>query len=697
MGRSVELAIAALISLSGLTCTAQTPLEQQPANPTPTPGLPNAGPSLPRDFGNSTKSPAYQDLDLLRRDGFAGAEEASVSLRITDKTGATPAALQISDFTLIVNGTKREGRLHTPGSKTTEVAPLVLLVFPPNEPVVHHLAALQAIAYFSHEPNELLPWRVGIYDANKKTLPFTNGRSQLLAYLDVVEHSPSPFLFIYDPSWLLGAEAAIGVMQRYEGPKVILAMNPLRSQNYSPEFERMLASVGPEFLTPIAQRIGAHMYIANVGGPDTIVPGGGAADDQVAQVNTLGGPQLGTTPSSHMQVDPKQIAALNNAAYNTSQMMQSAANTLGGFSNSLKDLAVQIHRDLDGNYALDFDLTPEDRDHGVPAVEVRFALRDLKIAILDVAPVSSASDSYREAASKRLTALLAEASKHPVSSPDFRITQHVDYFPLREGLEPVLPMSCLVEWAGLGHGPAQLYVAESVEDQNLGTTILQKNITAQWDGRSLTWERDGQLRPGRYVWSVAVHDGNGKILSSAQEKVNVDFPHDPPVAVSSLVVGKSCRNDDRKVVGLRQRPTADSSGKDQAERPRLQIDPMRAADCRIQPESTDRFDSTDVLHALVRIYPADKFDKHGADNWTAKFLLRSQSGSIEKEEDLPFTIDSGSGYLAAIQMPLNVPGISSGQHTLDVEMRGPGIHSELKESRSISIQPSSTPTTASRE
>src|SRR5271170_810561 len=176
MRRSAQLAIAALISLSGLTCTGQTPLEQEPANPTPNPGLPIAGPSLPRDFAKTTQSPAYQDLDLLRRDGFAGAEEASVWLRITDKTGATPADLQISDFTLIVNGTRREGRLRAPGSKTTEFAPLVLLVFPPNEPVVHHLAALQAAEYFSHQPTELLPWRVGIYDANKKTLPFTNGQ-----------------------------------------------------------------------------------------------------------------------------------------------------------------------------------------------------------------------------------------------------------------------------------------------------------------------------------------------------------------------------------------------------------------------------------------------------------------------------------------------------------------------------------------
>jgi hypothetical protein len=52
---------------------------------------------------------------------------------------------------------------------------------------------------------------------------------------------------------------------------------------------------------------------------------------------------------------------------------------------------------------------------------------------------------------------------------------------------------------------------------------------------------------------------------------------------------------------------------------------------------------------------------------------------------MPFTIDSGSGYIASIQTPLNVSGISPGPHTFDVQLHGPSIRSDLKQSRSISI------------
>jgi len=185
------------------------------------------------------------------------------------------------------------------------------------------------------------------------------------------------------------------------------------------------------------------------------------------------------------------------------------------------------------------------------------------------------------------------------------------------------------------------------------------------------------LRSGNYVWRVAVHDDHGKILASTEEKVGVGFPQDPSVAVSSLVLGKSCeashpQNNARPPANPRQRL-------------RLDIDPMRAADCRVIPEPTEDFAPTDTLHAFVRIYPAERFDKHAAAQWTATFVLRSQSGSVEATKELPFIVDSGSGYLAVFEIPLNTSGISPGAHTLDVEMRGPGIHGDQKKSRTISI------------
>jgi hypothetical protein len=702
MWRALHLPIVAGILFSSLSHAQQT-LADQTTNSASNLPLNLIAP-LEQNSPVASHSPLYQELDVLRRTGFAEAQRATVSLRITDKDGVTPANLQSSDFTLIVNGTERVGRLHAPGSQTTVASPMVLLVFPPNQPIVHSIAVREAIQYFSQQPTEILPWMVGIFDANGKLIPFTNGRTQLLADLDLVAHTAEPFQysadlessphFRWDGNWLGKAEGAIATMERYEGAKVILAMNPLAESTYG-ENERNLSNDGPESLTPIAQHIGAHIYIANVGGPDALVPLGEAAQNQPAQINTAGGPQLGTAPSYHMQIDPKQTAALNSFAYRASMMLQTAVATDGGYANSLSDLARIIHHDLDGIYSLDFDLTPQDQDHGIPSVEVKLSRPALHVAVLDVVPVGMTADADREITRRQVAELVKRAAKLKVSSSDFRITQHADYFPLHEGLQPVLPMSGLIEWTGPGRGPAQVSMIESIEDETISTIVLEREVHTHWDGRSLSWERDGRLHPGHYLWRIILHDGNGRILASSEEKVEVAFPGPASVETSSLVLGKSCRDEDqfsglqhRPASGLKHRPPAGSENQEQVH---PQIDPMRAADCRLKPDSTGNFTSTDMLHAFVRIYPAEKLEKHRPESWTAKFKLRSQSGSIETEKEIPFTIDSGSGYLASIELPLDTPEISSGPHTLDVEMYGPGIRHDIKASRSISILPTAIP------
>ena len=702
MGRWVSFTIAAVFLFSGATQAQQSsspeqstgvPLEQTTH---PAPGS-NIAPITPGSIlqqnleqqGAGSNPTLYHELDLLRRDGFAAASSATVSLRVLDREGFTPPDLPPADFTLIVNGKPRDFRLHAPGTQTKVVPPLVLLVLPPNDPVVHNIGVREAVKYFSQQPSELLPWRVGIFDSNGKMTPFTNGRTQLLAYLDEVAHTKESFEYAGDPtmprelrfegSWLTQAQQAIGTMQRYEGPKVILAMNPVAESFYGLN-DQMLAHTGPEDFTGVAQRIGAHIYIGNVGGPDVFIPGGGAAEDHAAQINTPGGPQLGTAPSSHMQFDPAYAAALANSAYRTSQMMQTADATYGGFANSLSDLARQIHRDLDGGYALDFDMTPEDQDHGIPDVGIRLARKDLRVAILDVIPVGVSTDVARGMSQRQISALLEKAASTPIPSPEFSITQRVDYFPLRDGLQPVLPMSAVVEWIGHGRGPILLSVAERVEDVNLAHVILERELRVHWDSRSLSWERDGQLAPGHYLWSIAVHDGQGNIYAFSQKKVHVEFPH-PGMLVSSLIIGKSCRTDMGESAGLQHRPPPGTP-----KRVHFSVDPMRADDCRIQLDTMGSFASTDTMHAFVRLYPPEKIDKGKPESWTAKFVLRSPSGAIETEREVPFTLDSGSGYLASVEMPLNAAGITRGPHTFDVEMRGPGIHKELKESRDISIQ-----------
>jgi len=705
MGRWVSISIAALFLCCSSSFAQQgspdqarpIPFDQTPTNPNQpiTPGMILLQNQQQQNTGSNLG--LYDELDLLRRAGFAAARSATVSVRVLDRGGFTPPGLEAPDFLLIVNGKQRQFRLHGPSSKTGVAPAMVLLVFPPNDPVVHYIGVREPIAlkYFSAQPAEVLPWNVGIFDSNGKMTPFTNGRSQLLAYLDEVGQTKEPFQYASDVTlpgdfrwegpWLSKAETAISTMQHYEGPKVIVAMNPLDDWIYGLN-DQMLEHAGPEALTGVAQHIGAHIYIGNVGGPDVIMPGGQAADWRPAQVNTAGGPQLGTSPSYHMQVDPAMNRALAVLAYRTSQMMLTSAATNGGFANSLKDLGEMIHRDLDGGYSLDCDMTAEDQDHGIPDVQIHPARHDLKVAILDVTPVGIASDTARAMNQAQVANLFRKAAAHPVTSPEFRITQRVDSFPIRDGLEPVLPMSSAVQWTGHGRGPMLISVAEMVEDRDLAHVILERELRVHWDGRSLSWERDSQLTPGHYAWSIAVHDGAGNIYAFSARNIDVDFPKPGVIGVSSLIVGKSCRDDTPEVNGLKRRPIHGEK-----EQTNLTIDPMRAGDCRLKPDTLGSFAATDTLHAFVRIYPPEKIDKGKPESWTAKFVLRSESGAVEATRKLAFTSDSGSGYLASIEMPLNAAGITGGKHTLEAEMRGPGIRHELKQSRQISIAALATP------
>jgi hypothetical protein len=224
-------------------------------------------------------------------------------------------------------------------------------------------------------------------------------------------------------------------------------------------------------------------------------------------------------------------------------------------------------------------------------------------AVLEVASGDTIPEANREMASKDLMDKVRRATEQSVSSPEFRISQHVDYFPMRYGLEPVLPMSSLIERTGPGRGPERLSVVESVDDLNLSTSRMERAVQLKWDGHRLAWERDGRLDPGQYRWRIAIHDGNGKVFASASQKIAVEMPQQKLIEVSSIVLGKSCEEEAGSVNGLRRRTTVD---RDNDEILHSEIDPMRAVDCRIKPEASDRFAPSDRLHAFVRIYPNEK-------------------------------------------------------------------------------------------
>ncbi len=497
-------------------------------------------------------------MDLLRRDGFSVAQAATVSLHVADKKGVVPHGLTDSAFKMTVNGTVRSVRVQAPGAAAPEV-PLVLLVFPPNDPIVHGIGVREAKKYFGGLSDEVLPWKVGILDADGSLTPFTNGRSQLVANLDFVDHAiepmqytsaaPLPKRFRWEGTWLRKAEEAIALMQRFDGPKVILAMNPVGESIYGLN-DQVLAHDGPEALTGMTMAIGGHIYVANVSGPDVIVPYGSASQDSAAQGRNLFRGPIG--------VAAQLSAAGAVAQYRTSVVMQTAKDTMGGFSNSFRDLAGYIHRDLDENYLLTFDMTAADRDKGTPAVEVELADHQERVTIVDIAAVGTIYDGDRKVLSKEVLARVKLEAKKPVPSPDFRITQHVDYFPIRGGLTPMLPMSALVEWIGKGPAPRELSVAESVEDVTLATSALDREVQAGWNGRFVTWERDGHLHPGHYVWRVAIHDDQGKVYSAVEQKVNIENPRGAAIMASSLIIGNSCWKSVSAAGGMRQRSRSTS-------------------------------------------------------------------------------------------------------------------------------------------
>jgi hypothetical protein len=112
---------------------------------------------------------------------------------------------------------------------------------------------------------------------------------------------------------------------------------------------------------------------------------------------------------------------------------------------------------------------------------------------------------------------------------------------------------------------------------------------------------------------------------------------------------------------------------------------MRAENCRVHLDATERFRTTDTLRAFVRIYPAGRLEKRPPEDWTAQYALRSAGGTVEKQGDFRFTLDSGSGYLALVQWPLSGGSIGPGEHSLEVVIRGPGIHGDLKLTRRLAV------------
>ena len=89
------------------------------------------------------------------------------------------------------------------------------------------------------------------------------------------------------------------------------------------------------------------------------------------------------------------------------------------------------------------------------------------------------------------------------------------------------------------------------------------------------------------------------------------------------------------------------------------------------------------------LYPPGRLGNRGPENWKEKIHPAFNFGRVVTEWEVPFAVDSGSGYLASIEWRLNA--IPPGPHTLDVELQGPGIHGYHRQSRTVSILAEHTP------
>ena len=122
-----------------------------------------------------------------------------------------------------------------------------------------------------------------------------------------------------------------------------------------------------------------------------------------------------------------------------------------------------------------------------------------------------------------------------------------------------------------------------------------REVETELVGRALEWERDGKLAPGRYDWRVVVHDGNGHVLASADQRVSVGMPENADVPVSTLLVGIGCRPG-ASSDGLHRRKVGPTG--EQEER-NFRVDPLRTEDCRLKPSATGAFRQGEVVRVLV--------------------------------------------------------------------------------------------------
>ena len=297
------------------------------------------------------RTPLYSDENLLPHTTSQLAPTMLLPLFVKTKAGTAPREFTKKDFVLLVDGKPTKAKVMRPwdeGSMSRKGGEIthVLLVLPPNQPLLHNMATEDAIRYFSKQQADRrgrLPWNVSLFDSNGKQTAYTRDKAELLVELEDIRKAIEPLQRDADlgGNWLDDARNAIYRMRFLPGRRIVVAFNPQTEPIYG-LLEFSLMQTDPSDLVGAAERAGAQVYIANSTGPAYIGP---------------------TESGLNTALVGMQIP----------NMMQTSQLTGAGYANTLKDLFGQIIAERDTSYILGTsaqgpDLSKAKQSIGCPAV-----------------------------------------------------------------------------------------------------------------------------------------------------------------------------------------------------------------------------------------------------------------------------------------------------------------------------------------
>ncbi len=583
----------------------------------------------------------------------AGAQEPEatryIPLHVLREDHLPAGNLQNSDLTLLIDGKPRAFTLvrpwKMPADASGEDIPFLLVLLPPNQPIMHHLILSRLQRYFEQEITDdagRVRWQLAVVDSDGTSTNFTRDKAELLQLFARLDKKTSPMILAGTSSaagWTTEEENSIAFMRFLPGRKIVLAVEPQQTSVYSTNTDSTLLHWFPADAVQDARQAGATLFVVNPAGP---VNGDGLNSMQ------------------------------------TSLMWRTADASGGNFDNSLRVILKEIAGDRDANYLLRYMAEQQDDDH---SSVVQVVLRDRTLHAILGTPFSRSvlfSEPAEKPEGSAAVQRLSKASRKAVSQGSLRLAVRADNFPNRSGRYNTVPLSAELQWLGEQAGPREVEVLESLEFSYTGFALAKRHLTVQWNGRKVSWVRVNRLMPGEYIWRVAATDREGEALASAVTRFHVQAIDPAHVTLSSLVLTRGCgarieaQNTGADFDRLKPRVAGQS----------LYGEVFEIAGCREQTNPIAEYSVHDPLTAFVRVYLPPKVDKGRLDQWQPEFSLRNTAGAVQAWT-VSLVNDSLPGYLAQLQIPAG--SLQPGRYALHFALRGPGIHGKVEADTTISV------------